>query len=309
MKAGIKLSQEIIDQIVSDFNAGMLIKDIAVKHDVHKESVTKYTKLAGLVRESKWSSDFLAQLKEEYLAGETLTSLAAKYKVCRVDLGRKLKNSGVKLLDHATERRQTVKHNPFLDLNNPDVQYWLGWLASDGCITDRGAIILTICKDPEMLNKYIDFIGEDVKVSSTEQKNSPNPKYYVEFYNRKLAEYLTGLGITPRKSRTLEIKFDFDWNFVRGYLDGNGSCINYKLSSALIWYTASDKFAGQLESFFIKEGYQARHRIDTHQRENPFHIINIQKVSSSFMSKLYPSDCTYLARKKPLNIINTELKT
>lgn len=303
MKAGVKLTQEVIDQIVLDFKAGMLLKDIASKNNVHKESVTKYTRLANLSREPKWSADFLAKLKEEYLAGETLTALAAKYNVCRVDLGRKLKQSGLELFDHPTERRQLVKHNPFENLTDPNTQYWLGWLASDGCVTDRGAVILTICKDPEMLDKYIAFVGEPLKVSCTKQANSINPKYFVEFYSRALAKYLTDLGITPRKSFTLNIKFPFTWDFVRGYLDGNGWCKNYKLSSTLYWCTTSISFADQLADFLVKENVSIRRSASQNGRSSVLYNVRINKVKSSTLNKLYPEGCTYLSRKKPINVI------
>lgn len=34
-----------------------------------------------------------------------------------------------------TEVRSLVKNNPFKNLNDPEVQYWLGWLATDGNIS------------------------------------------------------------------------------------------------------------------------------------------------------------------------------
>lgn len=302
MQAGVKLSQSKIDQILLDYKAGMRVYDIASKHNVNKESITKYARLAGITRK-KWTEAFTNKLKAEYEAGETLTCLAAKYNVCRVDLGKRLKAQGVTVL-HDSLRKQLVKHNPFEDLNNPNVQYWLGWLASDGCVTDRHAIILTICKDPHMLELYKDFVGENLKVYCQDQKNSLNKKYFTEFYNLEVANHLIDLGITPRKSLTLEINFDFTWDFVRGYLDGNGSCKNGARTSTLVWYTASKKFYSQLKDFFLKEGLNASYQERISGTSSTLYAINLNRVNEDLISKLYPTKCVYLERKRPLNVIS-----
>ena len=61
-------------------------------------------------------------------------------------------------IEYPDFRRKKVCNNPFADLSNPDVLYWLGWLATDGYISHketRVTLSLSI-KDIDVIEKFRD---------------------------------------------------------------------------------------------------------------------------------------------------------
>ena len=64
------------------------------------------------------------------------------------------------------DKKRIVKHNPFQDITNPNVQYWLGWLATDGYIShleNRITLSLSI-KDIDVIEKFRDFISPNLTI-------------------------------------------------------------------------------------------------------------------------------------------------
>ena len=188
--------------------------------------------------------------KEGYNTLEIGKLVGIKY---NTSIRRVLLRKGVDLISNEI-RNRVVKTNPFQDLTLPEVQYWLGYLAADGCISRRSKnpskIRLNTNTDPEHLETYAKFIGYGVKVTSSRNNRINVNEYVVYFSNAEISAYLIELGITERKSLTLDIKFDFDWNFIRGYFDGNGCVQKREIQIA----TGSDKFAKQISDFYNKEG-------------------------------------------------------
>ena len=59
-----------------------------------------------------------------------------------------------------------VHHNPFADLSNPDVMYWLGWLATDGYISHketRVTLDLSI-RDIDVIEKFQQFVSPKLTI-------------------------------------------------------------------------------------------------------------------------------------------------
>ena len=64
------------------------------------------------------------------------------------------------------DKKRIVKHNPFKNVNSPDVQYWLGWLATDGYVShseNRVTLSLSI-KDIDVIEKFRDFISPNLTI-------------------------------------------------------------------------------------------------------------------------------------------------
>jgi hypothetical protein len=80
-----------------------------------------------------------------------------------------------------------VKDNPFKNLNDPNVQYWLGWLATDGYIShseNRITLSLSI-KDIDVIEKFRDFVSPNLKI----HHSIHHDKYemvFVSFRNKEI---------------------------------------------------------------------------------------------------------------------------
>lgn len=99
-------------------------------------------------------------LEEIELIGlyETLSinQLCKHYDVSSDVIKRILKKNNVRIKSY-TEVRSLVKGNPFMNLNDPEVQYWLGWLATDGNI-HKYSIKLSLT-DLSVIESFAKFCG------------------------------------------------------------------------------------------------------------------------------------------------------
>jgi LAGLIDADG-like domain len=184
----------------------------------------------------------IAKIVLDYQSGLSLSALENQTGFNRKAISRLLKEQSIAVASYGA-RIQQVKHNPFADLTNPEVNYWLGLLAADGNITDAGQIKLSSV-DLDILDKFQRFA------------TCPKPKYEqgrvwtCGFMSKEVAAFLNSLGITPRKSLTLEVQIPLTVDFMRGYWDGNGSfSVKTKWGVAIEVSTGSLLFSKQLELF------------------------------------------------------------
>lgn len=142
----------------------------------------------------------------------------------------------VKIRKHRLHRNS----NYFENIDKRDKAYWLGVMYSDGCVCMRenGSYSISLeMTDEEHIKKFRDAIGAaDHKILTVHHKNFNNVKlsYAIHIYDKKMAMDLIKLGCVPRKSCCLSsipsIPNDFVYDFIRGFLDGDG-CICYNRTS------------------------------------------------------------------------------
>lgn len=74
----------------------------------------------------------------------------------RQEFNENLKKLNINYPRFSTKSNRIIKHNLFENLEDPEVQYWLGWLATDGYVTLKGnRISLSVSiKDLDVLEKF-----------------------------------------------------------------------------------------------------------------------------------------------------------
>lgn len=150
-------------------------------------------------------------------------------------------------------KNRIVHENPFL---KPDGDYWKGFLAADGCLSKKKHSITIQLKDLDILEEYRIFVSD--KLSTHLRLNEAGSTMgTVLFQHIPTWNYLNDLGITPAKSRTLYYKGDLNWDFIRGYFDGDG-CISAHEPKIT---TGSTFFKNQLIEFF--ENNNMRYTVHT----------------------------------------------
>lgn len=146
---------------------------------------------------------------------------------------------------------------------SPEMSYTFGFICADGSLEDasylRGKYIRICSKDIEILHKIKAAMSSEHRIVTVKPKNifSRGIKYLCkENYLLRIGDHdlykdLVGLGITPRKSKTIKL-FDVPpeqlSHFVRGYLDGDG-CIYYqkeKKRLSVIFTSGSNAFLKRL---------------------------------------------------------------
>ena len=198
-----------------------------------------------------------------------------------------VKRNGGKLQGSGGQNR-IVEKNPFS--TSPESNYWLGYLAADGNLAKSRYAIRIQLKDLEMVEKYRNFVNPKLSIYYRVNKAGSNMGTVV-YENKEIWDYLYSLGITPAKSRTLEYRGEFNWDFIRGVFDGDG-CISNQGPKIT---TGSNIFKTQLENFLTEEGLEFK----TFIKGNQIFDIYIRGNSRfTFFYRMYAnSECVKLERK------------
>jgi len=115
----------------------------------------------------------------------------------------------------------------FETINTEEKAYWLGFIAADGCVTNRSLNLCISKTDVEHLKKFRDCINPKRPIKEYKSKYSPIPLTFVNISNIKITESLIQYGIVERKTFKLhklpDIPEELIRHFIRGYFDGDGS--------------------------------------------------------------------------------------
>ena len=143
-------------------------------------------------------------------------------------------NTISKIIDKYNIPRRAVRKTnkdftKFYNLDNPETQYWIGYICADGNIeynkNYRVYKVSLFSKEEEPIDKFIKFFGEN-NVSKNKRATGIieayiNPKELCEYF-------INNLNIVPNKSLTLNPNIKFTNNFILGYFDGDGCIRNSK---------------------------------------------------------------------------------
>ncbi len=151
--------------------------------------------------------------------GKSVEDIMATHGLSRQSVNRYLRVGG--LGSGSGGQNRVLNREVFRDLKCYNTQYWVGYLAADGCLhafKNKRSIAVTSI-DKVQLENYVQWLNAPIKIHTISGRNI----YHVVvggFENYKALEVLWGL--TPRKSLTFKPFRPLTWEFVRGYFDGNG---------------------------------------------------------------------------------------
>lgn len=201
------------------------------------------------------------------------------------------------------KRRQKVFWNPFEDINNSEVQYWLGWLASDGSIhKDRISLQLSR-KDIDVLYNFKTFLKEAVSIRTFTWSisNKEFPACSISFRNKEIVSFLETLGLTSNKTFNLNPKFEITPSFLRGFIEGDGTLELKKIEDRNIGRvrisTASKYMASKIINFYLLNNLYFRYY--SNKSRIKFHEIVVSKREDvlKLLDMLYNNANTFMERK------------
>jgi hypothetical protein len=124
-----------------------------------------------------------------------------------------------------------VRRDYFKVIDSEEKAYWLGFIAADGCVYIGGRqhtlSIQLQRRDRHWLEKFRDIIAPGATLTDNAGPHSTA----LTIGSQELVHDLLALGITPRKSNTLEwpkVPEIFVMPFLCGYFDGDGSLVRRK---------------------------------------------------------------------------------
>ncbi len=119
---------------------------------------------------------------------------------------------------------------------SPEMSYLLGYIAADGCITIRkdrkkNPHVFNITSiDRDHLYRLRRILNSAHKISQKSNGHGTSTAYQLSISNKTMTDSLIQLGITPRKTHTLQyirVPDEYFADFVRGFFDGDGSVYLY----------------------------------------------------------------------------------
>lgn len=195
--------------------------------------------------------------------------------------------------------RKLINYNPFENLKDKEVQYWLGWLASDGCVTGNRIIISLQRQDRDVLEKFCLFLKNKISIFDGIYHKYKDFEYSrVSFRDTNTVNFLNSIGITSNKSKTLKINIPLNWDFVRGFFEGDGHFGIHQNRPRIQFTCASKEFINQLKDFLSSNDiFSVITKIDRKNSSYYSLSINRKKDAILFMDNIYLTASIFMNRK------------
>ncbi len=292
-----KIKSEHKYEIIRRYQSLEDMKRIAASLGVSASTVKNWLVEWG---EYETGSRFTDMVCELFSSGKSVSEIAVATKLSDSGVRGILKSKGV------YHDKRTVNHSALSDLTDPNTLYWLGFICGDGCIDDsskgRSKRLSITSKDQDIIDQFKHFFGSNHKVSTHIHNKNGGKFHRISFSSKKLCARLETIGITARKTHTLEISDQglVDSNhFMRGIIDADGY-ISKKRSKVEIT-TGSKAFANQLTKSL--ERFSAVCKTREREGRKQYYSVVVGGIDNvkSLLSWLDYDKSTYaLERKKKL---------
>lgn len=221
----------IKDKVVKNWKAETLIRaeDKCVK--ALSRATHRIIKLTKGVFSMKANIDQKVQenIIKEYQAGETLAALGKKYNLSTYLVKRVLRDCKINLRPAGNQTQRKYETNDsFFDIQNHDMAYVLGLLASDGNVSKRENAINFVASEQDIshLEKIRCLLGS-TKPIKCYIDNKGNHSCRLSIHSKQYKKILADYNIVPAKTKTYifsyKLQREFWKDFLRGYFDGDGS--------------------------------------------------------------------------------------
>lgn len=233
-----KSIMQIMQELYVDKN--LHSSDIGKMLNVTSSTIVNWCKQSGIPTKPKGGRiDFSVTLYPEmaklYKSGMSAEDVAKQFNCSNstvISAIRKL-NQNIRNSREKVKRKYSVNESYFQDIDTPLKAYFLGWAASDGCVTknkDGYSFKLKIHeKDIEIIETFKKEI-DSIKTISYETMGSGNKAAFITVHSAKFVEDLISHGVVQNKSKVMSapigLPYGLEGHFIRGYFDGNG-CVTH----------------------------------------------------------------------------------
>lgn len=210
-----------------------------------------------------YSNEVHQEIVKQYLLLRNAKEVGKLLGVCSETVKRWAREAGIKTNDRSFSRkcRKDIpgKAESF-DFKEIELGYLCGLIAADGCLSYNSKVIsieLQV-RDKAVLDWMLTKVStENFLLPAARQRKIGVPTVKLSRTLPKLYDYLMDMGITPRKSLTLDVSLEgksdeFKWYFLRGLIDGDG-CVQVLRTLAdcsIRVISGSPLFIRQLQSIF-----------------------------------------------------------
>lgn len=230
-------NEKIIDLYLN--HPEMKTADIAKQFGVSTGTISRIARINNLPRRTgnkvrEFSKEQREEITQKYLNSTPLLALQKEYKMSYDQVKGILVDANVwGQISSAKRINPNLIENYFANIDTPEKAYWIGWIISDGAITNdpektKYQLELTIKKEDE---KILYLLQNDLKI---ENKVYDSGELYKRFSLgcKNIINDLDKLGITQNKSFTVKVPYDkinpeLYPHLIRGLFDGDGGFTAY----------------------------------------------------------------------------------
>lgn len=219
-----------MQQIIALYADGLSTATIGAQFGVSDVTIGNWLRRAGVPR--RHNGDTTKRLSEatrqvmiaRYQAGEYATQLAKEFGVSQAGFSALLQRRKIPVHTYGNPGRYQCDHTFFQRIDSEAKAYWLGFLAADGTVMDRGHIVLILqSRDAEHVTRFRDALGATHPITAFDNHGYPAHKLYIA--SPAMAADLARYTVTPRKTHTIrwpELCEPWLRHYVRGYVEADG---------------------------------------------------------------------------------------
>lgn len=172
-----------------------------------------------------------------YQNGESVLALANRYQTNTHKIQKMLDDNGIAKISQAKRFNPSLNENYFKNIDTDEKAYWLGWILTDGGISNQSIQISLQEKDADVLHLF----QKDLGVTSHELRFYDK---YVRFYigSAIMCKHLLQYGVIPNKTHTLKfpnINPQYEVALIRGMFEGDGGLT---IGTTTRFYKGRNKF-------------------------------------------------------------------
>jgi transposase len=307
---GKLLTTEQEAELVSSYQAGMSVMQLASRYGISSSTVYTTLEYAGVVRRTnsdifrKLSPLHEAEVIELYQQGLPASQISGRFNINDQTVYNILERHSV-CRRSPSEAAITYPRNEhaFDAIDSEEAAYWLGFIAADGNVSNGRLRLGLSTKDADHLRKLAVWISPDRPIY-TGTNNLGRPVSTLEIGSHHLAETLGKYGIVPRKTYVLkhlpEVPAPFMRHLIRGYVDADGYLsLRPKYGATFGVVSFNGEIVEEIQNWLVQELAVSRTSIihsgvAWHYRQ--YGMLQVSKIASH----LYSDAEIYLDRKYEL---------
>lgn len=253
----------------------------------------------------------IQQLCADYENGLPMNQVAEGHSLSLATVKRHLhanKTTTRKRSDYPVWRKYFCNNAFFNNVDSEQKAYWLGFIAADGCVKVRCQNRYTLYiglkySDRQHLQTFLNHLGSDNPVNISRIMGYKQAR--IEISSKQLCQSLIRLGITPRKSLTLEMPpllGKLTHHYIRGYFDGDGSVSIAKNQQdvAVVFTCGSLNHLATMQQHLHKELNLHGYPIYQNNSNNVKRLTYTSTFAKRLLRYIYSGATVYLPRKWPI---------
>lgn len=255
-----RITKEQETNIISLYAEGKSSQEISSIIGVSSSSVLRVLKRNGIEIRSKAShktpNKFSEEKEQEIIRlyteeNKNTNEIAKLYNTYNTSIRRVLQRYNIEIRSYGEAQRKVELEDIKSKEGTRDFDYFLGLLATDGCITGNRVVLDFSEENKELLDYWNEFLGNKCTITKSIHKVFEVPQYRIAFRNQDICDYLGLYGIVPNKTFDLHLSY-INWDVLRGIIDGDGCVAESNNGSTIkIGITSGCKeFLEQIQAFY-----------------------------------------------------------